>query len=457
MTVTYTPPPRATAFIAYQQQSVDSPDEHGQVQSFRAQVFVREFPSIKVKGHRTKTLTGHGGVPFATTSFTFDAESASIPDFRHDFTASLAASDPVHDLLVRAEREAEPVAIVVETSRRAKTGAGAAIDPHTPIHVLRGAHPDGSKADSSLTGAHCKNVVAAAGISAQAGAVRVAAEAVSAPDEWSDLRRNRLGDWAPTGWQPGDGGIVTAEPTGDGARRSWQAAAQSPRPWDVRDHSGRVNAGGYLVSKDRAVFVYAWRKVVEIGYTAEPVDAAARRLCDVLAWIADHVHDRVVAGHVLHDRVAKSHAEADRWVTFVIDEIGTVEAGYALASAHLADKDAGRAWAKLVTDRAASLFAMSVASVEGYLEGASTPTSKATPMADSLSEAYLAFLGRVVDWGPEHPHRFAPVLDAEFGGHDLVSIPLDRFAARLRQWDRTERTRAAFYTAAAAHAAPATA
>lgn len=410
----YIAPERAANYVAYGRESIQTPDENGQPEHFRPQVFVREYPSVLVKEHDTKTIAGKAGTDdLVTTSFRFDARSTGVPNLTHDFYASLRADDPAHAVLLWAEENKAPVTAVLETVRKGKDDDGKPISPRTPIHVLRGAGRDGKNGNANITKSNCKNLVAAVAQPGNPASIKVTTEAVSEPSEWVALRPNRSGEFAPAGWrlvkddQQQPIGITNmptaptvdapAAPVGDdmvseiarqvadiirpmvvsgpaGRPVERPGVAQEEQPWKPWNTDGRLNAGNWAMGKYRAQFDWALNKLVSTGYTAtlagEEVVEAAGKLAVLVLWMTDQVHQRVVPT-VGHPWLSKSHAEANRWVQFSIDRLSVASPDLAQLEfnpALMQDAAARRVWVDMVVDQASILFHNAYATVAHSLD-----------------------------------------------------------------------------------------
>lgn len=398
----YVEPERKTEFIAYHKDTVDTPDENGQPIRFRAQTLVREFPSVLVKDHKTSTVPGHSGSPdLVTSNFTFDAASLGIPGFTNDFSASLRADDPAHQTLVWAQQNNAPVLLVVETARKARDDKGQPIDPHTTIHELRGATADGKQGNPQLTRKHCKNVIVAVAQPGNMASLRVTSEAVSDPTEWVGLRNNSDGRYAPAGYRPGDGGIVSVTPgtpqaggatlgedavaaivaqvadlirplvtdKANGRPPQRDTIALEEQPWKPWNSDGRLNAGSWAMSKYRAHFEWALGKMNQVGIIDDVLDAAEKLTLRVL-WMIDRVHGAVVQT-TGNPRLTKSHGEASRWVLFVIDKVSMSGEAYKpliFTPEVMTDEAVRNAWSSAVIEQATTLFHANYANVAKNLD-----------------------------------------------------------------------------------------
>lgn len=518
----YNPPERSTAFVAYTREPVEDADQNGQVRPFRSQTYVAEFPSIKVK-EITEKSHGSGDRAFTNLSVKFDAESAGIPNFSNDFGASLNAADPAADLLRTAHQRGLPIMLVKETVRNFKNDDGK-IDPHRTIAELRGANPDNSSGTATDTRANCHNVVAGIGPAGNPAAFTVTGECTSDPSEWAALRGNKSGAFAPTAqWRAADGGLIPNDaPAGGDSVVDMDALAQAvadrlapvlapagqPSPaltpartitrppvrsttakvaegkrWEPYNSDGSVNAWGYLLTKERAVWTYALRKIVAVGYLDGDPEESAGRLHKMLLWMTDKVQS-IAANRC--DRLDGSHFESSKWVQLVLDEVSVVPGceKYRFRGEVLAERDTATAWMQAVVEKAAQMQRDALARAEVYLEGdrtavSGTPQSpqptqqppqatpavqadtsaSATPEAGTAAQVpaapqagsardhlddWVAFLGRVVTWAPNRLEVFDPLLTEEFGTSNLDAIDGTDFATFIATWDQSNDTRRSF-------------
>lgn len=387
----YAAPDRKADYIAYTKKAVSTPNADGQAELFRSQVFVRDIPSVLVKGAKHSTVSGRDGSPdLQTTSFTFDGASLAIPGFTNDFNASLRGDDPAHKILMWAIETKNPVGVVIETARKYRNSDGDIIPINTPIHELRGAHADGAKGNANITRNNCKNIVAAVGQPGNDQSALVTSEAESDPTEWVGLRPNRGGEYAPAGWRRVPGGItqgaeaaaaknqgaglaedaveniaqqvaallrpmVSSQNGGRPPQRP--AVATEDQPWKAWNSDGRLNGGSWALSKYRSHFDWAIGKLAAVGILDDIVNRADQ-LAQRVLWMVDRVHEQVVPAHGSR-RLMKSHGEASRWVMLVVDRLSTSGPDYvhlAFTAEMMSDKSVRDAWSTAVVDQAAHLF-----------------------------------------------------------------------------------------------------
>lgn len=521
----YNPPERSTAFVAYTREPVEDADPNGQVRPFRSQTYIAEFPSIKVK-EITEKSHGSGDREFTNLSVKFDAASAGIPNFSNDFGASLNAADPAADLLRTAHQRDLPIMLVKETARNFRNDDGK-IDPHRTIADLRGAKPDNSAGTANDTRANCHNVVAGIGPAGNPAAFTVTGECTSDPSDWAALRGNKSGAFAPTAqWRAAEGGLIPNDaptggdglvdmdalaqavadrlapvlaPTGRSAAAAPTSAQNMDRPavrstsakvaeakrWQPWNSDGSVNASSYLMTKERAVWTYALRKIVAVGYLDGAPEESATRLHKMLLWMTDKVQESAANRC---ERTDGSHFESSLWVQLVLDEVSVVPGceKYRFRGEVLAERDTANAWMQAVVEKASQMQRDALARAEAYLEGdrtaaGVTPRSPQTPPqatpagpagepAPATAEApaaapspatqvpaaavtgsardhvgdWVAFLGRVATWAPGRLEVFDPLLAEEFGTVDMDAIDGTDFANFIAIWDKSNDTRRDF-------------
>lgn len=411
----YAAPEHPTNYVAYAKEPsrVGNADT-GEATDFRPSLFVREYPSILVKGF-TRKQGEYKGETFQFASVKFDAASAGMSGFKQDFGASIEAAGPACDLLEQAYNQNKPVRVVVETVRRTRNAdTGDPISPLTYIHDLRGAQADGKRGNANQTGQTCKNIVAGVGAAGNGSSFVLTSEVQSDPAEWAVLRTNRDHTLPPTGWRVHEGGIIptgTASATGaavdadDVASRvaailkpimsgtttdrprpkAQESHSVEAKPWEPWNSDGRVNLGGYLMVAERALFDEAVRLVASVDQPGEVLQSAWR-LVPVLRGMADAVQVNTYGSGARPDRGAKSHVEASKWVSWVYTTLATVPGFEHLAfTQDVLDGDMD-AWAQNVVTQASQLFTQAAGSVESYL---GAPTD-ATEGASSTSQTTTA-------------------------------------------------------------------
>lgn len=355
----------------------------------RPDVWVREFPSVKVKEIKVSDRAGRDGA--RSVSVIFDASSVvtgSDKTMKHDFAGSTVEGTPMHKALQQCLEQGRPVYIAIETKRRYKNAAGQVVPYITPMHVLRGSNPDGTKGNSNTTGENCANVLAVVGPAEDPTTNIVSSEAVTDPLEWGEFRHNRDGSMAPEGWvhvyddkgqragaitradaAPAPAaGIDAAEIAAEVARILSGGDTSAPalraarsvegKPWEVRNSDGRINPAGYLPQSLRWIRKDALDMVQSAALADEATAATweddmwsttVTNLIKPLLWAAERVQDRVL-GYTRHTE--PSFREASKWVA----QVASVELPYQLAFAN--DIEAAKAWIVQVADTAADLYRM---------------------------------------------------------------------------------------------------
>ncbi|MFL0579496.1 hypothetical protein [Dietzia sp. 179-F 9C3 NHS] len=359
----------------------------------RPDVYVREFTSVLIKEITTSGREGRGGT--RSVSVTFDAsssETGSDKRLKHDFSASTVEGSDVHKAAAWCHEHKQPVYVAIETRRRYKNKSGEVIPYTTPMHVLRGSEPDGTRANSNITGENCANVIAVIGPADDPAKNIISAEAATDPTEWEQFRHNRDGSTPPEGWvrvfttdgQPA--GAITVAPetpaaTAPGATVDAQAVADlilaamrgdtPERPvqrlrsvegkqWETVNLDGRLNPASYVVQAIRWTRKDAVDLIQNAAYadpdTAarlgdEKLGRAATDLIKPLMWAADKVQEAAVG----YQRQAEpSWREAAKWVA----QVTAAEQPYNLA--FVEDRHAGGEWIKAVAAAAGELYSMAL-------------------------------------------------------------------------------------------------
>lgn len=408
--------PHIRQFVAYQKEPTRIGDaQSGTALTARAEVLVRTYNTIRIASIEDKSKGSNNGDTWSTLYVKFDAASVGVNGFERDFGASAAVGTGVERLLRWAHDTSSPICVAVETKRRAKTKSDRQAVPVTDgIRVLR-QDADG-KESANVTGENCFNVIAAIGVVGQNGQIRtlISPETVSEHTEWEQLTENKDGSLPPDGWRrltsttdprmsmitPIDstsaasgteGGVTAAAlesmiagalskisvPT-PGPTRSGMIPRREPaegpvsthraveaRQWDAMNSDNRVNAGSYLMSKQRATFALALDLVAAaLGSPGAPawdnsraIDRA-RGLTAALLWVTDRVHEQVVPGLDVADRrLCASHKEAGQWVRH------TIETQLPLPVVALTDPEAHKAWANAIAAAAGDAFRWAYAAV----------------------------------------------------------------------------------------------
>lgn len=385
----------------------------------RPDVWVREFPSVKVKEIKVSDRAGRDGT--RSVSVVFDASSVvtgSDKAMKHDFAGSTIEGTPMHVALQQCMEQGRPVYIAIETKRRYKSAAGEVIPYTAPMHVLRGSNPDGTKGNSNTTGENCANVLAVVGPAEDSATNIVSGEAVTDPAEWGEFRHNRDGSMAPEGWvhvydeQGQRAGAITrsvstspAVPAGvDAAAIAAEVArilsggdstvperraarSVEGKPWELRNTDGRINPAGYLPQSLRWIRKDALEMVQNAALADEETaagwddamwSATVTNLIKPLLWAAERVQNRVL-GYIRHTE--PSFREASKWVA----QVAAVELPYQLAFAN--DIDAAKKWIGTLADTAADLYRMALDIAEEFVTEAKGPGVPAVDAARAGARA----------------------------------------------------------------------
>ncbi len=517
---TFARPERSARYVAYATEPFNL-SEDGQTVQARSEVYVREFVAARIGKlkEREKPDERSGGA-WKTLSVTIDAESVGL---ENDFSGSALADSHVADMLRAAYSNGDSVWIAFETVRKFKNSDGP-IPREARIHALRGAKQDGSGGAADATRENCKNLIVGVGRADHPAEAIWSPDLTSDADEWPELRNNRSGNLPPSGWrQVKNGtealGAITSVPSQSGgagdvdaivekllprlvdelgtatqaraqpqrpAARPGRVAATEGREWEPYNSDGRVNAGSYLMSKQRglrnAAFTIVTEAWVQHGLdtltystadearTALPADDArtqARELAGGLLEVADAVQERVVGRT---SRFAKSHFEATRWAQHVIGE------GLPYRWSLNADASEYRAWKNEVWSVAAEEMLWAYAEVSAWLDGPASDTEPDRDAADASTAGtvdasaaveveqsenrekpaaedeqvmadYATLMRHLKSVG--HEDRYQPLLAEQLGhGGMLDQIPASAMSAALAEWLATPESRQAFFDAA---------
>ncbi|MDN5894434.1 MAG: hypothetical protein L0H93_10455 [Nocardioides sp.] len=512
MSIEYTPPERAKVeYVAYTRVPKRfGNSETGEATDFRSSVFVREFSSVLVKSYENKSGEFHGET-IRWGAVIFDAASLGMEGYKIDFGGQVEAGGEAAVLLERAHKEQKPVMVAIETIRRGKSkSAGDEIDCTDYVHDLRGAQADGQKGNSNMTGDNTKNRIVGVGAAGHPETFVFTSELTTDPTEWLSLRVNVDHTLPPAGWRIHKGGIIPSQNAtagGDTVDVDDLAArvaerlrpimsgnsAGRPRPtqndgfateskeWEPWNSDGRVNLGGYLLAKERAVFAEAHRMVTEVDPTASVDEAWG--LVPVLHWMADTVQHATYGAGARPNRTAKSHFEASKWAAYVYTTLAERDSTYAFTKDAVSDPAAQQVWAKAVVEAASGLYRMAATNVETHLTGrapaqstepipapAPEKTHSAAPAAQgpeqkpeqgpapkatsgeasdpqttnldewintaanpALVERYDGLLTTAGQAG--NPERFHALLESQFGSWQMTQIAHDDFEKALAQWE----------------------
>jgi hypothetical protein len=383
------PSGKSPSFVAYgAPETIPAPD--GTATTGRPQVYVRWFDSIKILNITDGGRTGKGD----TVGIEFDAQSV---DFDNKFMAYMNPNDPTLAAIREAYAAGAGIQIALESVRKVKSkSTQEAIPKTTPIHALRGAKQDGSKGSMDASGDNVRNLVAMVD--------GMPTETINSnPREWKFLSKNRTGEIAPPGWRyVGDKddwtklGVVieSAHQTSGGgtmdegsiaaiaaavadllgsnngginsneiAREVRRGVFNEGKPWNARTSNGMVNLGSYLLAKSRAVFIEA------LAITKNNVEAS--ELTRRILSITDVVQADTYGNNIQADRLAPSHAEAGKWVSFILEQ--GAAAVYPMDEVsdeqeHKARATARDEWCAKVAASATPLFAGAAQIAREYLE-----------------------------------------------------------------------------------------
>lgn len=328
------------SFIAYAKEPTGTSVD-GVATQLRAQIFVRHYAGIKIASIATG---GRRGDSPDITTVTFDPTSVGL---EQEFGATIDSDDPLVDTLRAAHDAGEAIESLAIEHIRKRTG----ISPITPIHALRTAAQDGSRA-SSKSQESVRNIVAS--VNGQPSK-----RAESDHEEWPHLLGNTTGALAPKGWearvspdaswaesgyivpieatQPAADALLgamqgmidalredlfgaiaagSANPADTGAdigRRLRPGAFSEGKPWDARTSDGRLNLGGYAPTRYRLAFQDA-RDLAATNPAITLADDTLWGIAERLLLITDRVQVETYGGNIEPDRTSTSYGEAARWV-----------------------------------------------------------------------------------------------------------------------------------------------
>jgi len=363
----------------------------------RPEVFVREFTSILVKEIKVSDREGRGGV--RSVSVTFDAsssETGSDKRLKHNFSASTVENSGVHQAIQWCHERNLPVYVAIETRRRYKNQSGEVIPYTVPMYVLRGAEPDGSSANSNITGENCANVIAVVGPAGEPERNIISAEAATNPEEWDLFRHNRDGSTPPEGWariftEAGEtgGAIVRSDnaapaaapgAAAGGAVDARQIAEQvvkimhgedvdrpvqrlrsvESKPWELVSVDGRLNPASYIVQSVRWARKDALDLVQGAAYADpdkaaqlgdERLSRAATDLIKPLMWAAGRVQQAALG---YQRQTEPSWRESAKWVA----QVALAELPFTLD--YVEDRHESSEWIKKVAAAAGDLYALAL-------------------------------------------------------------------------------------------------
>ena len=420
----------------------------------RPEVYVREFTSIQVKEIKVSDREGRGGV--RSVSVTFDAassETGSDKRLKHDFSGSTVENSEVHKALQWAHDNDQPVYVAIETRRRYKNKSGEVIPYTVPMYVLRGANPDGSSANSNITGENCANVIAVVGLASDPARNVISAEAATNPEEWDLFRHNRDGSTPPEGWarvftEAGEtgGAIVRAENTapagaavtgspidarevaeqvvrlihGDSSDRPVQRLRSvEGKPWEMVNVDGRINPSSYVVQSVRWARKDALELVQSAAY-ADPDKAAqlgderlsqvATELVRNLMWAAGRVQQAALG---YQRQTEPSWREASKWVA----QVAHSERPFSLD--FVEDRHERSEWIKIVAADAGDLYTLALdmaaeiigAPVGDGPDGGGAPTETEQSPAPAVESQQSPAAATSVETGPATPEQGQTLAD----------------------------------------------
>lgn len=411
----YTPPERAAAYIAYTKAPRrEQNTATGEAVDFRSSIFMREYPSVLPKS--VDRFDSGGG------KVTFDAASIDGGPKR-DFSAFID-SDPIINMLETSLQHRAAVTVVIEQFRRWKhRDTEEQIDQMVLIGDLKNGEESGKQTKSIVVGVapvgHLNRWV-------------MAEEIRSNPAEWASLRPNTKGNLPPNGWRTYEGGIIlSANSTGanntddladrvaakladifaagtpnsgpvakSGEGRSHQGAdavrptvregamAAEEREWKPWNSDGRLNLGGYLIAKDRAVYAEAYDLISQADPDGDPATWVEQAwvLVPVLLYMADTIQAAVYGDGARPDRTAKSHFEASKWAQFVYTTLAVHQPECAFTKEALTNPTARKAWGEKVIGLATGLYRNSAANVTAHLTGDSPQQPTGGPSAGGSTD-----------------------------------------------------------------------
>lgn len=450
---------RSAQYVAYEKERrrAADPDGSGPITA-RSEVFIQEYPSIRVKAVNESSTAGNGGQSFETLNVRFDASSAGLS---HDFSANTHPKTDTGEFLIWAHKNNVPVYLAIETRRRVKSkDEREEINPLASIRSLR--VPDGQqKANAEWTNNHTVKVIAAVGRPAPdvqddaKDPIRISRETTSDPAEWALLRDNKNGTLPPTGWShltsTGDPaiGAITEQTTtrtqdpgatmnrvdepafrdlvatvtamSEALTRAGVTSPQAPpdkqhqtdrrravategRPYELTNSDGRVNMSSYAAVSIRCTRQSAARLLIDV---LNPADGDAPTLPDgfdpekvtwtitgALLSAADDVQEHGTGG--LRNRMHGSYKEAGRWIDGVISEVAPFTANELLDSAAL------EAWIDVVQQKASERMHAAGLALAVYAQvPPTTPIYPTHPHADAApDEASEQIIAPVVQTPP---------------------------------------------------------
>lgn len=417
------------SFVAYEAKASRTPlpilvGDREEKAHIHPEVFIREYPHIKVKSIKPADNGGNG------LAVEFDPESVPVAEgskpLRRPINANTVAGTDIEKALRWAHDNDEPVYLGVEFRRKYRNSSKQVIPYDTPIMTLRGCDADGNATDASQ-GASRENiskVLAVVGPVSQPDRMLISPEVRSDPLTWPAVRSNRIGATPPLEWvritrtdgTPGGAAIpkttwTELTNTGGGsldeatmnrladavaARLSAPAAASSAgltRPaqqssrsveakrWEPFNSDGRINAGSYAVTALLALRDVALTALGDSNYaeaaaaadegrtptllTAEEITNRATSLAPVLAGVADRIQSSITGRPA--NRIDGSYVTATKTLRQIVLR------DLPLTAATVADPEASKKWLDAVADLGMTVAAAVIASTEGYLETVAEP------------------------------------------------------------------------------------
>lgn len=425
-------------FVAYEHKPSRSPvtilvgDTTEQV-FVHPEVFIREYPSIKVKA-----LNPSGRNLYVE----FDPASVSVgegkPQLSRAINASTEAGGEIEQWLRRALDTGTPLYLALELRRKYKNGSTQQVIGYDePIMLLRGFTIDGENTDAAQGASkdNISKVIALIGPADRPDVNLISPEVRSNPIDWETHRANRVGKTPGQGWvrvtRPdgtpggaaltretmrdlsgtGGGGVANIDDStiarlADAVAVRMGAANDDPtmsRPpqrgsrsaegkrWELFNSDGRVNPGSFAVSGLLSIRDTALTALENACYTEqadaeqagrapelltrEQISGTATRLMVPLGRVADDIQSAMTGKPA--NRVDGSAITAAKIVRqIVVRELP-------LTVAIVADAAAKSTWLQGVAEAGRLLAAAVIAATDDYLNDVAEPT----PITDASGRA----------------------------------------------------------------------